>query len=223
MMRVLNSGWDAIGDWPVQSTNGAGYFTTDSNTQYVGGMPVGLNLNGATANEGYVCGGNAEQCIVSAISVNGGDGAATGAANGNNMIGLLFNNSIIDIREGAGNTTETAIIWAFPSIVPTPCYVELWRGTAGSTDLPTYRDTVDYASPFATGDAWANGDLLYIEENASAAINGILTRTASATNNAAVGRVMGGSASPAVVADDTETMIAMFWQGNPPGNVVVTS
>lgn len=203
MMRVLNAGWDPIGDWPPFHTTNAGFFTADSIADYIGGMPVGLNGAGATSGAGLVAGGSADQVIVTAPLLS--NATLTGVVGASNFLGLLFNNATIDIRRGAGNKTATAVTYAIPTIVPTPCYVELWQGTPGSTDLPVSHDVVDDRPPFLEGDSWVINDLIYIEESATASLNGRLTRASGGSNTGAIGRVLKAP------ADETETMKALFW------------
>ena len=193
MMRVLQAGWNPVGDWPTMNAVGSGRMSdVASNATYVGGMPVGLLA------DGFTVGG-----IAGTVEVLAGVGAA---GNASNMLGLMFNNVLIDQQRGRGEKNVVFTINdALPTIVLTPCYVEMWRGTSASTALPMSHDVVDNRSPFITTELTAINDLIFISDTAGVDNSGLLTETAGGVNTVPIGRVIKGA------ADDTETLIALFW------------
>jgi len=196
MMQVLDAGWMPMGQAPQFGSDKQGFFATglaDAVT-YVGGMPVGL------ISTGLVVGGQSGE-----IEVVAADLSSATPGNSSNFIGLLFNNCLIDTRRGSGQKNLTYDIHdALPSIVKTPCYVKLWMGQTASTDFPVSHDVIDDRAPFLA-DAWAIADPIFIEESATAADNGRLTKNIGTVNTAPIGRVWRAPASA------SDYMIAEFW------------
>lgn len=222
MMRVLTGGIMPHGDWPDFNSTAAGKkFAANApataTQPYVGGMPCGFTAT-STANTGLTFGGGSGQCIVTAptAGVYTSSSATLGA---NNLVGLLYNNAIVDIRRGTGDKTlsGSSVLSAVPSVVIGRCIVELFAGV--------FNDTTDLYAPFTVGGTlgtsiigsvtWAIGDLVSIIASTEPALNGRLhktgatiseTGTATSTiQTGSIGRVLKAPASA------TDSMILDFW------------
>jgi len=188
MLMLLNESLRPHGDWAginANSVAGRVLDATVSNIPYIGGMPCGITANGMVAGATAL-------------------GGTTSAVDSNNILGLMWNNSVIDSARGSGSKNGvTDRTQAIPSVVLGPCLVRLFSGAQqNDAAIPTIG-----GAPFKA-DGWLVNDYLYICSGGAAADAGKWTKTAGSANfQRPFGKVIGVTASGGV----TTELLVDFW------------